>query len=569
MARPFSLVSLILAAALTADAAPRERLDLRPVSLELPAAPAAIIPADLDGDGRRDLVVAVAYTEWDQIGIEESARMDDVEGVRPAGLVEVLTIVPALQDRREVRLFLAGETGYRPAAVLELDRSVLSLAAGPEGLPAVALTDDGLSALVLEGGALVLEPLLADRPVLAGSGTFVPELEMVHDLDGDGREDLLLPAADGAAVYLAAEDRLRPAARLQLAEDRLARWGEVRHYPLPEVRDVDGDRRPDLVMAHHQRRWELFHVLRNAGSGRFETIGPLADGRPCRNEACLAQDEDKDEDEDQAEEEEEDADEVRHPEIIFFGDLDGDGRAEYVTQEELTDDDAGWRQEIKEAKNPPFLYRFHRARPDLSIAPQPYHELRAVGYSFAGEGGDGEEEEIRLPGGFQDLDGDGRLDLVALTLDFSLLQAVRILTVQSLSIGIDFHLWCQDTVGRFRPVSGLDLSGKFRLRLDDLRLGQLSQFAGDFDGDGRADFVQMGRGKTVTIHRGRAGCSYPAAPDLTIELAEPPRDLGLVQVRDLDGDGLTDLLIIQPQRVDEPGVTPPVRLDLYLSGGEG
>ncbi len=549
-----SLILLILALGPAAGAAPRERLELRPLSLELPAAPAAIVPADLDGDGRRDLVVAVAYTEWDQIGIEESAQMDDVEG-----LVEVLTIVPALQDRREVRLFLAGESGYRPAAVLELDRSVLSLAAGPAGLPAVALTDDGLSALVLRDGSLVLEPLLADRPVLAGSGTFVPELEMVHDLDGDGRTDLLLPAADGAAVYLGSADGLQPqpTTRLELPEDRLARWGEVRHYPLPEVRDVDGDGRPDLVMAHHERRWELFHVLRNTGGGRFEGLGPRAGGRPCRGEACLAQDQDGNEDEDE------------EPEIIFFGDVDGDGRAEYVTRSELYDDDAGFRKEIKEAKNPPFLYRFHRARPDLSIAPEPYHELRAVGYSFADEGGDGDEEEIRLPGGFQDLDGDGRLDLVALTLDFSLLQAVRILTVQSISIGIDFHLWCQDPGGRFRPVKGLDLSGKFRLRLDDLRLGQLSQFAGDFDGDGRADFVQMGRGKTVTIHRGREGCAYPAAPDLTIELAAAPRDLGLVQVRDLDGDGLTDLLIIQPQRVDEPGVTPPVRLDLYLSGGAG
>ena len=40
-----------------------------------------------------------------------------------------------------------------------------------------------------------------------------------------------------------------------------------------------------------------------------------------------------------------------------------------------------------------------------------------------------------------------------------------------------------------------------------------------------------------------------------------------MQVSDFDADGLTDLLVIQPQKVTEPGVTPPVRLDLYLSGG--
>jgi hypothetical protein len=69
----------------------------------------------------------------------------------------------------------------------------------------------------------------------------------------------------------------------------------------------------------------------------------------------------------------------------------------------------------------------------------------------------------------------------------------------------------------------------------------------------------------VTVHRGRADCGYPAKPDLSLELREEPRDLALVQIRDLDGDDLSDLLLIQPQEVKEASVTPPVRLDLYLS----
>ena len=44
-------------------------------------------------------------------------------------------------------------------------------------------------------------------------------------------------------------------------------------------------------------------------------------------------------------------------------------------------------------------------------------------------------------------------------------------------------------------------------------------------------------------------------------------DLSLVQVRDLDGDDLADLMITQPRDPSEAGVTAPVRLDLYLSGG--
>jgi len=234
-------------------------------------------------------------------------------------------------------------------------------------------------------------------------------------------------------------------------------------------------------------------------------------------------------------------------------------------------EDAGFRQGLKAAKEPHFQIRLHRARPDLSLEPAPYRLFEVTGYAFDDDGGqDDDDLGFRLPGGLQDLNGDGRPDLVTITLDFSLFQALKIVAVQRLSIDLDFHVWCQKADGGFQPVRGLDLSGNLTLNLRDLRPGQLSQFAGDFDGDGRSDFLQLGRGRTATVHRGHADCSFPVRPDLEIPLKEPPRDLGLVQVRDLDGDRKSDLLIIEPQvqKAGERGVTPPVRLDLYLSGGE-
>ncbi len=534
---PLVAVVVLLLLAGAAGAARKDRLELRYQPIELPGAPSAILPADLDGDGRQDLTVVVAYTQWHQIGIEESAEMDDVDG-----LVEVLTIVPSLIDRRELRVFLAENGGYRALAPMELDRSVLSLEVGPPGLPIVALTDDGISALRLVGGRPVLEPVLRDRPVLARSGTFIPDLGLGHDLDGDGGQDLLFPTADGAAVYLGRDGGLEAEAqaRLEWPVDGDNRGRLSHHYPLPEVRDVDGDGLVDLILLEEDSGWQRFHVLRNLGGGRFA-------------EAVAFGEED--------EEEEEEEDEVDW-ELVYFGDLDGDGVAEWVTQEELADDDAGMRKEIRQAKQPPFRNRLYRSGADLAMASEPYLTFDVTGYSFDTSD---DEDEIRLPGGFQDLDGDGRSDLVTLTLDFSLMQAVKILTTHRISIGLDFHVWCQDAEGRFRAIRGLDLSGKFRLDLDDLRIGQMSQFAGDFDADGKADFVQMGRGRDVTIHRGREGCVYPPDPDLKIRLKEEPKDLQLVRVEDFDGDRLTDLIVIQPQKVTEPGVTPPVRLDMYLS----
>jgi hypothetical protein len=546
-------------------AAARGTWELRYLPLPLPGAPAAVVAADVDGDGHRDLAVVVAYTRWGQVEIEESAKMDDVEG-----LVEVLTVIPSLVERREIRVFSGHpDGGFGPGSVaLPIDASILTVEAGPPGLPVVAMTDDGLSVLRMKPGTspgasgppeLSWEPVLHERPVLAGTGTFLPNLGLVRDVDGDQRADVLFPTPDGVSVYLSKADGLQtsPASRVRFPLDDLQRKGTalVRRFPLPELRDVDGDRRPDMVLFHAEGGLRGFRVLRNLGGGRFsEPLAPLGDYE---------------------ENQEPPGEGAGHrPEPTWFGDLDGDGKAEYVTQEEKgPGEDAGFRKEMEAAKRPHFLYRFHRSRADLGMEPKPYQQFEVEGYALSGSS---DEADFKLPGGFEDLNGDGKQDLILTTLDFSMLQAVKIMTVQRIGIGLDFHLWCQ-AAGGFRPVRGLDLSGKFNLNLNNLKIGHISQFEGDFDGDGRPEFVQMGRGRAVAIHRGRPDCGYNEKPDLTLQLEDEPRDLSLAQVRDLDGDGLSDLLVIQPQpprrtggqddRSDDKGVTQPVRLDLYLSGG--
>ncbi len=139
--RPFFLLLLLAAPALA----------LRPLSLDLPGAPAAVISADVDADGRRDLAVVVAYNQWEEMAVTESSRMEGIDE-----LVEVMTVVPQLLDRREVRVYRSRSDGtYEPPRSLALPLSVLALEAGPPGMPVVALTDDGASALALRGGRRV------------------------------------------------------------------------------------------------------------------------------------------------------------------------------------------------------------------------------------------------------------------------------------------------------------------------------------------------------------------------------------------------------------------------------
>ncbi|HEX4952507.1 MAG TPA: VCBS repeat-containing protein [Thermoanaerobaculia bacterium] len=532
--------ALLVLALSVLPAAAEKKLELTPLRLALPGAPASLISADLDGDGRLDLAVAVVATSWGEIGVTESTKLDEVEG-----LVEVLTVVPALLDRRELHLFLQDGAGsFRPAGPpLTLPTTVHALLRGPAQEPLLALTDEGISVVRLAAdGATSLEPWIEEPPVLAGSEELLPDLDLSHDLDGDGSRDLILPGREGLVIFLSPGGSLarQPAGTLALPlDERLPghaahyRQGLTRHYPLPQVQDLDGDGKVDLLVRNHEKGWNQFQALPGLGGGRFGAPRSPLGGRARDAE----------------------------PEVVFVGDLDGEGRAELVTSRQLEKQgDLSMRQELAEAKRPRFELGVHRLSAGTKMDSEPARRFEVDGYVFPREG------EIPIPGGFQDLNGDRRPDLITLTLDFSMLQALNVLAAKRISIGLDFHLWCQAADGSFRQVTGLDLSGRFTLNLNNLAIGQLSLFSGDFDGDGRADFVQMGRGTKVSIHRGRADCSYPAKPDLTIEVAEQIGDPNLVKVADLDGDGRSDLAITRPGPKGADGASAPVELALYLSG---
>jgi FG-GAP-like repeat len=504
--------------------------------LDLGGAPAAQFSIDLDHDGRRDLALVVASTEWGQIGIEEQQEIDEL-----GAYVEVLTVVPALFDRRELVVHLGlGEGGFASEPLrLELEESVHALFEGPHATPLLAWTDEGIAVVEIRDGALVLQAAIAAPSPIAGSRTFLSDLRLTRDLDGDGERDLLLPVETGYAVHLSGAEGLSatPAARFGApleerlpGDERHYRRGSLRHLPIPEVLDLDGDGLPELVFRNHDQKWNEMRVLRNLGGGRFgPPIDPL-DGR------------DRDAD----------------PEVVWMGDLDGEGGAELVTEEELEPESDSMRAEMAYAKRPRIRYSVHVLEAGLVWNPMPRRRFEAEGYIF--EGG----SEVPLPLGVRDLDGDGRADLVAMSLDFSMIQALRVLAARSIRLGLEFEPLCQQADGSFRAVPNPELGGKFTLRLEQLRLPQLSSFSGDFDGDGRADFLQLGRGRRVVVRRGAEGCSYPESGETTIELAAEPADLALVRVEDLDGDGRSDLAVTQPPPRGEPGGRGS--LDLYLSG---
>ncbi len=526
-------VGFLLALALAP--AVRGALAIRHEALSLGGAPVALYAVDLDQDGRSDLVAVTAGARWGERSYDEPGHVD-----ANGALVEVLTVVPALFDRRTVVFFRGTEDGWHEAARLDLPMTVHLFERGPRFAPLLAWTDTGVAALRWREGKLALDALIERPTLFAGSEALFPPLGLAVDLDGDGERDVMIPEQDGVAIYLARGDRFAAQPASELApplDERLPgdarhyRAGETRHFPLPEARDLDGDGLPELLFRNHQRGWNQFRVLRNLGDGRFSRpIDPLA-GR----------------------------DRAAQPEVVYVGDLDGAGRGEVVTARPLDDEEGSLRKELKSARRPRFRYAIHRLDDRLRWDPEPSRRFELDGYLFEGD------ETAGLPTNPRDLDGDGRPDLVALRLDLSLFDAARVLVARSIHVGLEFAVFCQAADGGFRPTA--QLTGNLKLRLEALRLAQAASFAGDFDGDGRADFLRLGPGRHAEIHLGRPGCRYAASPDLRFDLVEEPQDAALVRVRDLDGDGRSDIAVTRLERGrDEADLASTI--DLYLSSGE-
>ncbi len=565
------------------------RLSVHRAGIDLPGPPAQLLPADLDGDGRVDLVAVVAYTEWDQV------VFDRIENA-----VMIAEVVPALFNRREIHVFLAGEDGsYNPAgSTLDISGGVFAVASGPSSTPVLALTDAGVAALRLgvdpETGdtRLLLETLIEEPPAFAGAETFLPSLEFTADLTGNGKPDLWIPTRDGLSIHLGEDDHLSPESsalvmlpRVQAGSERFMRLD----LPLPRVADFNGDAHPDLLLHADENPGTPAHeggdyLVAGHGDGSFDPPRkidlsallpdpdaiPAAEANESENtgsdapgntESANNSTTDSPDNADSSTADSTESDGYAKPYVAFLGDLDGDGRMEAVTKE-MKLMDKGMIKGFRSAKKAPARLAFHHLDASLHAEAEPYATLETIGYEIGGGWPDVSANA------FSDLDHDGRADLVTITLDFSLLGAMKAAATKRLSIGLDFHVWRQQENGSFLPVRGLDLSEKLKLNLSHLKFGRMAQFAGDFDGDGRIDFVHFGRGSTITIHRGQEGAKYSKKPDLAIKLEREPDAIELVHVLDLDRNGRADLAITMPKKAEDPEATAPVHIEIYLVEGE-
>lgn len=167
--------------------------------------------------------------------------------------------------------------------------------------------------------------------------------------------------------------------------------------------------------------------------------------------------------------------------LARLSDVDGDGRADLALTKVsggLTD----LRTEI----------HLHRAVKG-GFGPKPVQIFKSPGYGAFAR--------------FQDVDGDGQVEMIQPRAEISILGITRMLLSSSFAVDVLVRRRAKGSDRFFEEEPVQELEARFGLDFDAPNglLGALPLFGHDFDGDGRKD-VLLSKGKdALGLHRGRAG----------------------------------------------------------------
>lgn len=226
------LAPLFLAAAAAANGQPRFRVQALQVEGEV----ASVVAADLDGDGRKDLLAVY------------------VTGLPP-------------YQKRSFAIFWnrSGVFAPRPDLTLSVDEAeacafdVGKVANGGDELllitPRGVMTKSFAQRRPAEPRRLADQPTLFHQPILGQ----LPRIRILADVAGPQSHDLLVPALGSLAIFRHVGDRYDKAAELEIDMEvgggpRKSQGLEVRYgFPELHVSDTDGDGLRDIIAAQEDR----------------------------------------------------------------------------------------------------------------------------------------------------------------------------------------------------------------------------------------------------------------------------------------------------------------------------
>jgi hypothetical protein len=326
------------------------------------------------------------------------------------------------------------------------------------------------------------------------------------DVDGDGRDDLVLPAEGAFAVHWQDEKggfdaawRFATAPAVSVRGGRPGLLGELTvtaRFPMPYVGDFNGDGKKDLIL----RRKSSLDVFLQKGPRRFS---PSADVRldtrlPGKEEKKTGRFA------------------LRFQTPVLVEDLDGDGVVDVVKPQPL------------EGRTLVFLRKGGGAR--LS---DPALVARTDGWPLGAL--------------TEDLNRDGLPDLVIGHIDkIGVLGALRIFLTGTVKVHSAYFL-NRRGFGK-EPDGRLSLSVPLRFATTSrgFRMGTtaLVNFQGDFNGDGLRDLLVKTGVMRLEIFRGTPGRVFEARAWRAVEIPDTENAMWVFpDVADLNADGISDILL--------------------------
>jgi len=452
--------------------------------LRVPGRVTGVQAEDLDGDGKRELVVSFTSGRA-AIGGGGGQRQLAVFSAGGKGgfgaAPEVLRAPPGA-----VFADIADLDGDKRRSILYADqKGVYAWRRGEDG------RFDASAKQVVQVRGLLALPDDAELPFV----------DLARDWDGDGKSEMLVPILDGVAVFArdggawarAGTLRIVPAAshmiRTQMYEPRLRNFTARVTYVVPELVSVDwdGDGKLDLCAVYE----DVVQVHKGTGNG-------FATGASMRHLVSAKT-----------------AEEVSRASAhvtVMVRDVDSDGVADLVVNK-LSGGLGQMRAETV----------FYYGKKGGGFDP-PAQVLKREGYAGAIS--------------FADMDGDGRPELVMPHVSVGLAEMARALV--SKRMRVDWEV--RKNRGRSFSVEA-DAVKEIDFVVDTSQLadidGPFPQAGADFNGDGKGDFVAMNAPGQLGIWLGGGAQLLAESPKVILHV-QPSKQM---LVSDLDGDRRAEIVL--------------------------